>query len=130
VDALIEDRSAFTLQVRLKDKFSDLGMIGVIIAKPSPNERAVWDIDTWLMSCRVLGRKIEMLMLTSLMAAASRNSVHKLRGLYIPTAKNGMVSGHFSNLGFAPAGQGESGSTCWEYELASFVPPSLPIRVE
>ena len=48
-----------TLQVRLADRFGDLGMIGVVICHPSKIDDAAWEIDTWLMSCRVLGRKGE-----------------------------------------------------------------------
>jgi FkbH-like protein len=42
----------FTLQVRLADIFGDNGMISVVICRPCQD--GVWDIDTWLMSCRVL----------------------------------------------------------------------------
>ena len=49
------DPEVFTLQVRLADIFGDNGMISVVICRPG--EAGVWEIDTWLMSCRVLGRK-------------------------------------------------------------------------
>ena len=60
---LAADPSALTLQVRLRDRFGDSGMIAVLIARRSEHqgEPAV-DIDTWLMSCRVLGRKVEEVM--------------------------------------------------------------------
>ena len=51
------DPEVFTLQVRLADIFGDNGMISVVVCRPG--ERPVWEIDTWLMSCRVLGRKVE-----------------------------------------------------------------------
>src|SRR5581483_6064567 len=62
IAALERDPSRFTLQVRLADRFGDLGMIGVVICGPGSG-RFEWEIETWLMSCRVLGRKVEEAML-------------------------------------------------------------------
>jgi predicted enzyme involved in methoxymalonyl-ACP biosynthesis len=56
----MQDKRTMTLQFRLKDKFGDNGIIAVIFARP--DERWPADtlfIDTWLMSCRVLGRGVE-----------------------------------------------------------------------
>jgi FkbH-like protein len=44
----------YTRQIRLKDTLGDNGMISVIICKKGSS---IWEIDTWLMSCRVLGRR-------------------------------------------------------------------------
>ncbi len=57
VAAVQNDPTAFTLQVRLADTFGDNGMISVVICRRDRND---WNIDTWLMSCRVLGRKVEV----------------------------------------------------------------------
>ena len=62
------DPGVFTLQVRLADIFGDNGMICVVICRPS--EAGVWDIDTWLMSCRVLGRKVEHTVLREILEHA------------------------------------------------------------
>ena len=48
-----EDPTCFTLQVRLLDSFGDNGMISVIVCRQTAAD--VWEFDTWLMSCRVLG---------------------------------------------------------------------------
>ncbi len=123
-----DDESIFTLQVRLEDKFGDLGMIGMVICRTLENEQA-WDIDTWLMSCRVLGRGVEQAMLSKVAAEAGRRGVSKLLGQYIPTAKNSMVSDHYQKLGFAQIdGSGEPG-TRWALTLADYSQPSLAMRV-
>ncbi len=44
------------LQARLEDRFGDNGIISIVILDRKGRE---WDIDTWLMSCRVLGRRVE-----------------------------------------------------------------------
>jgi FkbH-like protein len=61
VSKMEKDPAFFTLQVRLSDTFRDNGMISVVICREDgPGE---WEIDTWLMSCRVLGRCVEHMVL-------------------------------------------------------------------
>jgi FkbH-like protein len=84
---------------RLKDKFGDHGLIGVILVKKNGTS---WYIDTWLMSCRVLGRNMEKYMLSSLFSDALKEGVSSVCGEYIPTAKNSLVQNMFVNLGFQP----------------------------
>jgi predicted enzyme involved in methoxymalonyl-ACP biosynthesis len=57
-------------------------------------------IDTWLMSCRVLKRGMENFVLNTITHFAKENGFTKLKGEYIPTAKNEMVKDHYLNLGF------------------------------
>lgn len=75
---------------RVKDRFGDLGLVGVAIVVDG-------EIDTFLMSCRALGRKIEAGMLRFVTKQASS----PLRASYRRTAKNDMVSNFFDRNGFA-----------------------------
>ena len=112
----------FTTQVRLSDRFGDLGMIGVVIARPATHTReAAWDFDSWLMSCRVLGRRVEEAMLAHIAKAAQAKGVRYLIGRYVPTAKNGMVAEHYAKLGFAGIGDG-----LFVLDLKKYETPSLP----
>ena len=61
---------------------------------------AVWEIDTWLMSCRVLRRDVEKFMLDCLIEAAREAGVGTLRGRYLRTEKNAQVADLFPSLGF------------------------------
>lgn len=128
VEAFEADKSVFTLQVRLEDKFGDLGMIAVVICRPAA-EPAAWDIDTWLMSCRVLGRSVEQAMLDRLASAAQQEGIEALVGRYVPTAKNSMVSDHYGKLGFKCVETAEDGSTRWHLSLADYSRPTLPMKV-
>ena len=65
---LERDSDVLALQIRLSDVFGDNGMISVVICRRA--DRAVWTIDTWLMSCRVLGRGVERMVLRELIARA------------------------------------------------------------
>jgi FkbH-like protein len=112
VAAMSEDPTTFTLQVRLTDTFGDNGMISVVICRES-GEHA-WEIDTWLMSCRVLGRGVERMVLREILTHAKAAGVERVLGRYIPTAKNGMVAGHYEGLGFAPVDALDGGETTWQ----------------
>jgi FkbH-like protein len=132
VTAAENDPDVFTLQVRLADIFGDNGMISVIICRPG--EPGVWDIDTWLMSCRVLGRKVEHMVLRELVKRAQAAGISKLRGVYKPTDRNKLVIDHYARLGFkemgfTKTGEGESGSTDWELAVDNAEPESAPMKV-
>ena len=92
------DPNCFSLQVRLTDTFGDNGMISVVICRTTPEGN--WDIDTWLMSCRVLGRGVETMVLREMLEHASERGVAKLIGTYRPTDRNKLVEQHYSKLGF------------------------------
>jgi FkbH-like protein len=130
VAAMETDDSVFTLQVRLADRFGDLGMIGVVICRPAKQDSQAWDIDTWLMSCRVLGRQVEQAMLAKVASAAKTHHIRRLIGTYIPTAKNGMVAEHYKKLGFDLTESGANGRTTWELNVAEYAAPKLPMRIE
>jgi FkbH-like protein len=122
--------SMFTLQVRLADRFGDLGMIGIVICRPLSGDPPAWEIDTWLMSCRVLGRKVEQAMLTKTVCEAAARGIRRLIGRYFPTAKNGMVAEHYRKLGFRQASAEAGGKTVWEMEVGDYSPPPLPMICE
>jgi FkbH-like protein len=106
-----------TRTVSLQDRFGDNGLISVLLAEQRGDALA---IDTWLMSCRVLKRGVERMLLNQLVAAARQRGVARLLGLYIPTAKNGLVREHYAGLGFAPlpAAPGDAeGTTHWELRI-------------
>jgi FkbH-like protein len=121
------DPDIFTLQVRLADIFGDNGMISVVICRPA--EAGVWDIDTWLMSCRVLGRKVEHMVLREILAHAESAGVYKLTGTYRPTDRNKLVVDHYAKLGFTKVEEEESGLTRWEQLVKCAEPESAPMKV-
>ncbi|MEO1927135.1 MAG: HAD-IIIC family phosphatase [Nautiliaceae bacterium] len=67
----------------LKDKYGDLGIIGVVIVKDNL-------IDTFLLSCRALGRKVEEFMLDKVKR-------ENLIGIYIPSKKNHQTKDFYKN---------------------------------
>lgn len=101
------------LTVRLRDRFADHGLIAVVIAFRRGD---ALEIDTWLMSCRVIGRRLEETTFHELCRAATDRGCTQIRGSYVPTARNGLVRDLFARLGFEPVGESD-GVTEWEYDL-------------
>jgi FkbH-like protein len=121
------DPEVFTLQVRLADIFGDNGMISVVICRPG--KAGVWEIDTWLMSCRVLGRKVEHMVLREILEHARAAGIHTLIGTYRPTERNQLVIGHYANLGFTKVAEEASGLTRWELAVESAELESAPMKI-
>jgi predicted enzyme involved in methoxymalonyl-ACP biosynthesis len=76
-------------------------------------------IDTWVMSCRVLKRGVEHLVLNHLCRWASSRGLRSISGEFVPTAKNRFVQDHYANLGFTNVGEEPDGSTRWELLLVA-----------
>jgi predicted enzyme involved in methoxymalonyl-ACP biosynthesis len=102
-------------------------MISVVICRPS--EAGVWDIDTWLMSCRVLGRKVEHMVLREILEQARTAGIEKLRGIYKPTERNQLVVDHYAKLGFSKVVEEATGITRWMLLVAGATPDCAPIKV-
>ncbi len=128
VAAAEQDPACFTLQVRLSDTFGDNGMISVVICRQTG--RKTWEIDTWLMSCRVLGRRVEEMVLQEILCHAELNGIDRLIGVYKPTGQNKLVEHHYSKLGFSPITVGEDGSTVWELQVKDAQTQGVPMRVK
>jgi FkbH-like protein len=100
-------RDGFGRCYRLKDKFGDNGIISVVgVAREGADAAR---IDLWLMSCRVLGRRVEEAILADIAGRARALGARRLLGEYRPTAKNALVRELYPRLGFEAIGtSGES----------------------
>jgi FkbH-like protein len=112
---IMADSRTVHLTLRLRDRFADHGLVAVMIALADAD---VLDIDTWLMSCRVIGRTVEAEMLSQVSRRALDLGCRWLQGTYVPTAKNGMVKGVFARFGFDQVAEAD-GTTTWRYDLAA-----------
>lgn len=121
---------AIALSLRLQDKFGDNGLISVVLARPCPSLASdELLIDTWLMSCRVLGRQVEEATLQVLARRASEAGYRALVGEYRPTERNAMVAEHYPRLGFTQQpSAAASAATFWRYPLPA--PPGTGHFIE
>ena len=116
----------FTMQVRLADKFGDNGMISVVVFDKSGD---VWINDIWLMSCRVLGRRVEEAVLAHVCAAAKAEGAKRLIGRYLQSAKNHMVANHYGKLGFTLVEETAEEGYHVGLELDHYLAPELPMQI-
>ncbi len=118
VRQLAADPAAVTLQIRLLDRFGDNGIVAVVIGAPSARDESDLIIEAWLMSCRVLGRELEVATLNVLAELAGSKGFRKLIGSYLPSARNRMTRDHYPKLGFEassePSDLGETYALCLE----------------
>lgn len=96
VRAMAESPDWWCRWFKLRDRFGDYGLVGVILAQRGPR----WRVDTWLMSCRVLGRKMEDFMGQVLLTAAKADGATAVVGEYIRSEKNTLVQDLYSQFGF------------------------------
>jgi FkbH-like protein len=123
VEALARVPDAIALYGRLADRFGDNGLVSVLVGRVSGDTA---EIDTWLMSCRVLKREMEWAMFDALVEQCQARGIRRIVGVYIPSKKNGMVAEHYSGLGFSPAGDADGR---FYYEVPrNYVPRTLHIR--
>jgi FkbH-like protein len=115
------DPKLLTLQFRLSDRFGDSGIIALLTARLRPNgTEAV--IDSFLMSCRVLGRHIEHACFNTLAEQCLALGISRLTGIYRPSPKNGLVAQLYQQLGFELFSETSSGETHWLLDLHTFEP--------
>lgn len=82
---------------RLADRFTDYGLIAVLLCE---RQEAAWRIDSWLLSCRAIGRGVEKFMFNRLLEAAGRERAALITAEYLPTAKNTPAAALLPDLGF------------------------------
>ncbi|HTE24840.1 HAD-IIIC family phosphatase [Flavitalea sp.] len=87
-----------TITVSLADKYGDYGLISAVFLEKKSADTIF--VDTWIMSCRVLKRGVEWMVLDEIVHAALESGFKYIDSEYLATAKNGMVRDHYKLLGF------------------------------
>jgi FkbH-like protein len=118
-----------TLQFRLLDKYGDNGLVSAMILRPDPKQPEIFEIDNWVMSCRVFGRQLEFEAMNIAVEQASRRGGKAVRADYIPTPKNAVISELYSSLGFSTLNDRtpQGGGTCWFLDLTKYITRSTHI---
>lgn len=119
---MLDDPSVVTLVASLRDCFIDHGVVSFLLAV-TDQDRLV--IDTWVMSCRVLGRTLERSIMHRLLGEAATRGLTVVEGRYVPSARNSLVAEVYGDLGFSAVDDPGTGSV-WHYELDRGIPPASP----
>ena len=97
IEEIVNNKEYRSIQIRLRDKFGDYGIISSVILKIDGNE---FFIETWIMSCRVLKRGVEYVMLDKIIELANSAGIERVVGEYLETKKNVIVKDLYKSLGF------------------------------
>ena len=120
---ILSATGSFGLTLRLRDRFSDYGLISVVLAAPlTEAEQPTLRLDTWLMSCRAIGRTVEDYFLNCIAAEAQWRGYVAMLGEFIPTEKNGQVAGLYQRFGFMPQPVGPNGVRRFRLSLCGWTP--------
>jgi hypothetical protein len=80
------------------------------------------EVDTFLLSCRVISRGVESALLGWLAAEVAGRGCRTLRGWFLPTRKNAPCKDFYAQHGFQAARQDEAGGTLWELDVSAALP--------
>tara|TARA_Y100001936_G_scaffold223714_1_gene240700 strand:+ start:357 stop:2102 length:1746 start_codon:yes stop_codon:yes gene_type:complete len=103
------------------DKFGDNGITGVFIIDKNAK---FWVIDTFLLSCRIMGRGVENAILSQILKDAKDEGVDEVKAQFIPTPKNKPAENFLSDYGF------EKEENFWIYKLNSEIKTPNHLKVE
>jgi FkbH-like protein len=99
--------------LRVKDRYADNGLVALAIARL---DGQVCEIDSFLMSCRVIGRTVETALLAHVAADAREQGAKVLQGWLLDTKKNAPAREFYRDHGFEVAEQTEEG-VLWKLDL-------------
>ncbi|MGH7114517.1 MAG: HAD-IIIC family phosphatase, partial [Stellaceae bacterium] len=119
IAALAQRPGCFVRHLRLRDRFGDNGLIACLVLR---RQGSTLHIDTWVMSCRVLGRSVEEFILNEVRAIALANGCERIVGRFVRSARNGLVAGLYDRLGFTLEAE-SAGGTRWTCTIGPGEPP-------
>lgn len=96
--------------ISVADKFGDNGITGCLMVNGT-------EIDTFLLSCRILGKGIEFAFAKRVMAILKNSGTSELRAKYLPTVKNSQVKDFYEKCGFTLTDEHEDGSKDYVVDL-------------
>lgn len=114
IEELAKDQKCHVYTVRMIDRFGDNGIVGVMIIREQDEN---WEIDTFLMSCRVIGRTVETAMLATLTELAKAGGARNIIGWFFPTKKNAPSRDFYAKHGLLCTKEALEGS-CWKMDLS------------
>ncbi|MFZ0561970.1 MAG: HAD-IIIC family phosphatase [Terriglobales bacterium] len=111
------EKKNLSFLVHLQDKFGDHGNVGLVIARSTSNHKVVF-LDTFLLSCRVLGRHLEAWMLDQCIKTLRANQVDFLLAEFVPTERNQVAANFLEEHGFSSEAE-------WGPDLRTILEPLM-----
>lgn len=111
VEGMMAGSTHAVYSLGVSDRFGNAGLTGVVVVR---FETTVAHVESFFMSCRVIGRGIETSIWASILADVRKRGCTILSAEYIPSSKNAQVSNFYDVLGFPIKAQGLSGERYYE----------------
>ena len=111
---LVKDNNYEVIAIHVSDKFGDNGLTGLAIVEKK--DIGIWRIDSFLLSCRIIGRKVEETLLAYIIKDAKSNKAHFLRGEFAPSKKNKVAEKFYQKCGFKKL-RNKDKTHIWEFDL-------------
>ena len=126
VSRMLSSSDYLLLTADLEDRFGSSGT--VVYAQIRKLERS-WVIESFLMSCRVLGRGVEDSVMDFVFAEAKKARVESVFATYIPTKKNAPFADFYRRCGFEAVEAGRSGEKRFGRKVEDHAPQSRFIEL-
>jgi len=120
---MLEDGAHCVLAFRVTDRFGDYGITGLVIVERKPQTQHA-RIDSFLMSCRVLGRNVERALFDTLVADLAVEGVRVLEAEYLRTPKNSQVEELFDRFGLELTDSSRQHRR-YQLNVAAYAPASI-----
>ena len=119
----LESERTIVSGIEVEDRFGNYGLSGLAIVLLD-EDLTTADISTLLLSCRVLGRQVEMVILDGLIRHLAAKNVGKIRARYLKTEKNKQVEEYYDRFGFKVVGI-NAGNKEYELDLQDYRPSEI-----
>jgi len=119
IKKMVNDSQMKVVCAQVEDKFGDNGITGTFIIKIKNKKE--WHIDTFLLSCRVIGREVEQTIMSFIINEAKKEGLEKIVAEFIPTKKNSPASDFLDKCGFKKKGKFWIFDTSKEFKKPSIV---------
>ena len=103
------DKNYLTISANLEDKFGDNGIVTILIAEIKKRKL---EIKSWLMSCRVFNRNLEIALFDQLIILCKKKGIENIHGTFIPSDKNNIVKNFYASLNFK-----KNGKNKWKFKV-------------
>ena len=97
IKSILDSKKFIVKTIQIEDRFGDYGISGVAIIKITND---LWDIDTFLMSCRVIGKKVEFSFINEIISEAKQKGINKINAKFTQTEKNIPAKNFLKDVGF------------------------------
>lgn len=122
IEQFMNNTNSIVVSVNVSDDFGDNGLTALSIITVEQN---IAEIDTLLMSCRIIGRNIEYVFLDKIIELLAQKGIKKVKATYVATPKNIQVATLYDKVGFTLISTNDNISKTYELEVGKFIPSKI-----